>query len=433
MRRKVIAFRDNNLSESIDEFIERIESDIREGIYNIKLHKHNIEYLIEKYGENVIQRIFDGLKVILEKQENIQTKFIGNYYSIKYEERIQYIGDLIAWLDSISALELMPNLHLDNLSREELAKRFINARFDVEKIALLKRLFPLKDDKPIIVERQASYIGGIPHGAAQSGNDFYLLRVNNVQPGSYTDYTLVHEYLHIYLENQGLSIKVKTTNQRHKNFAFYIKNLVNDILIELLIINTFGERFSFNSVDLRKYVASHTLASSRLTVSLYLTIMTGGVSNQINFINFPYLIDHFDEIGEINADGEVKQITDIFIKIGTGLDNKKYLDLLESVLFHFTGARFTRRQEDEVSFDNLYKINEFIRNFEDELEEIMDLRNEIVQRFELDEGATDDEIKREFRKEFLRLHPDHAKDKYDKDAYLELDTLYRRWRSMFLD
>lgn len=287
-----------------DYSFDALLNDIENWSYNIALHKAFLRTIITK--ERNPKHYFEKLSIALDTFVNLQRWLIWDHYIIRVEKSIQYVYELMFYISETFDNNLIPWFGMDTISNKDLVERYKNARYDKEKIAILRRLFPIKDNREVLISRETDYMWWMPSGKAIIEWSTYIINIDNFRPWNYASYGLLHEYLHLFLENAWITIKLNSKNQKHRVYFYLLRNLVNDILIERIITENFWHYFASISVDLRKYTNDRIASNDSLQTAL--TALTWAISNKFNFQNYPHLSDQFDDYRDIN-----KRIQDVLL------------------------------------------------------------------------------------------------------------------------
>ena len=278
--------------------IETIITNLKQFIESDKFIE--AEELISQLEKSAINPIADAVWEVIRNKKEAQRKMSGSFWPRILEEKIQKTGNLLAQLDLRSDTPIIPRLHLQpNTPRDTLVKDLFDAVLDIERIAIIKQLFPLKNDKPVILERAGSYLSYNRSigGEALRTENAYILSLDGFPLGNHELYGLLHEYLHFYVLDQGFDAKLDNQSSKAHLIFNELSNVVNDLWIEKLITQTFGETFSFHSVDLRSHNQNIFASSGYDNLQdsrFFFALLAGSISNEFNYIIAPSTKSFFD-------------------------------------------------------------------------------------------------------------------------------------------
>ncbi|MDP3730017.1 MAG: hypothetical protein Q8R14_00640, partial [Candidatus Omnitrophota bacterium] len=135
--------------------------------------------------------------------------------------------------------------------QSEFAQKYRSLATNDERIDYLLTKYPMPGMK---VDVETIKSGPFtPSGTGRTdkvGDKHYKITLFGVD-GSHAEYLIFHEFMHIYLEERGHSFQWSTDNEDIANYLFYLRNLVNDYIIEKENQKRFGNYYVGITKELR--------------------------------------------------------------------------------------------------------------------------------------------------------------------------------------
>lgn len=133
-------------------------------------------------------------------------------------------------------------------------QQYLSARGFQEKLAILKSHYPIPGIE-VTAESKSGFISlkGIGRLEIDGKNKYRIVLMGVMSHPEHEAYLLFHEYMHVWLRENGLSFSHEGYDEVVSAFLFMLKNLIEDYIIEKETRRQFGDHFEWVCGDLRDY------------------------------------------------------------------------------------------------------------------------------------------------------------------------------------
>lgn len=354
--------------------------EIAEGKYKLYLQMGGSFYKTKTWDE--FQKFYKFLK---ELRKNIISKTNGAKLSPKIIASIEAVmkehGDT-------KELQSLAPRKTELVLTEDFATQYRRAVDNDSQKELLLKEYPIENVK-IDVEVIPSMLGGGGIGRCKKVREGHYKIILIGLSGKAQAYVLFHEYLHIWLEENGFTFNWDVKNADIARYLFNLKNLINDYIIENETCKHFGNYYAETVGDLRdtdltnqfKFMASGKNADN---VSIFMLALTCKACSLL----YPELPNSISAkvVGDVFKGEALEKAIFEITRISKDISVTKYKNIIQRIHYLLI--------DDDVTFEgNVILVNdtavvEFINKINVLMEEVAKLGKSRQEREE-GEGFND--------------------------------------------